>query len=62
MQDLQLTDHVTIHEPLKLSVVGRIVIPKDGHILISGTYDYVTLISRRGFRLQIELRIINSFP
>lgn len=62
MQDLVATDHVAIEEPLKFSVVGRIVIPKDGHILIPRAYDYVTLISKRGSRLQIELRILHSLP
>lgn len=38
------------------------MIPEEGHILILGTCEYVTLISKRGFRLPMEVRLLTSGP
>lgn len=49
MEGLLLIDHVTMNEPLKLSMVERIMTPKEGHILIFETCEHVTLFNKREF-------------
>lgn len=43
-------------------MIGNIVLFKDIHIIISGTYKYITLHSKRKLRLSVELRLLISFP
>ena len=38
-----------INEARSLGAVGRIMAPKEVHVLISGTYEHVTLCSKRDF-------------
>ena len=43
-----------------VTVAGRIMLPKDAHVLIPGTCDYVMLQGKEELREQMEARMLIS--